>query len=583
MAALRRRIQRHAGAAETGLLPAQPESLLAALYRHRGLSEAAANQPLELAGLLPPTDLKGIDAAVELVIDAITQGRRILVVGDFDADGATSCAVAVTGLRLLGATEVGYLVPNRFEFGYGLTPEIVAIATRSAPHLLITVDNGISSMEGVLQAQAAGIKVLITDHHLPGAELPPAAAIVNPNQPGCRFASKALAGVGVIFYLLLAVRGRLRDEGWFGAGVQPPNLAELLDLVALGTVADLVPLDGNNRILVEQGLRRIRAGRARPGIQALLEVSGRANDSVVSSDLGFAVGPRLNAAGRMDDMSLGIECLLAADPERARQLAQQLDRFNRSRRETESLMHEEALTELEQQGEFAAEALPVGLALYRPGWHQGVIGILASRLKERYHRPVIVFAPGGEGELKGSARSIPGLHIRDLLDAMATAQPDLIRRFGGHAMAAGLSIADHDYSRFATLFDQMARQWIAPEVLEGIVLSDGILPAAALTLEVAQRLRYGGPWGQHFPEPLFEGEFELLERRIVGGHHLKMSLAADEGGEPLDAIAFRFDLEQLEQLPNRLRLAYRLDLNHYRGVTRLQLVVEHWEAVWSGR
>lgn len=578
MAALRRRIQRHAGATRDGLLPAQPEALLAALYRHRGLGEGAVNQPLELAGLLPPADLKGIDAAVELVIDAITQGRRILVVGDFDADGATSCAVAVTGLRLLGATEVGYLVPNRFEFGYGLTPEIVAIAARSAPHLLITVDNGISSMAGVLQAQAAGIRVLITDHHLPGAELPPADAIVNPNQPGCRFASKALAGVGVIFYLLLAVRGRLRDEGWFGAGVQAPNLAELLDLVALGTVADVVPLDGNNRILVEQGLRRIRAGRARPGIQALLEVSGRPSDSVVSSDLGFAVGPRLNAAGRMDDMTLGIECLLAPDPARARQLAQLLDRFNQSRRETESLMHEEALLELEQQGELAAEALPVGLALYRPGWHQGVIGILASRLKERYHRPVIIFAQGGEGELKGSARSIPGLHIRDLLDAMATAQPDLIRRFGGHAMAAGLSIADGDYSRFATLFDQTARQWIAPEVLEGIVLSDGILPVAALTLEVARQLRYGGPWGQHFPEPLFEGEFELLQRRIVGGHHLKMLLASAEGGEPLDAIAFRFDLEQLEQLPNRLRLAYRLDLNRYRGETRLQLVVEHWEA-----
>ncbi|HNI65996.1 MAG TPA: DHHA1 domain-containing protein, partial [Pseudomonadales bacterium] len=293
---------------------------------------------------------------------------------------------------------------------------------------------------------------------------------------------------------------------------------------------------------------------------------------------GFAVGPRLNAAGRMDDMTLGIECLLAPDPARARQLAQLLDRFNQSRRETESLMHEEALLELEQQGELAAEALPVGLALYRPGWHQGVIGILASRLKERYHRPVIIFAQGGEGELKGSARSIPGLHIRDLLDAMATAQPDLIRRFGGHAMAAGLSIADGDYSRFATLFDQTARQWIAPEVLEGIVLSDGILPVAALTLEVARQLRYGGPWGQHFPEPLFEGEFELLQRRIVGGHHLKMLLASAEGGEPLDAIAFRFDLDQLEQLPNRLRLAYRLDLNRYRGETRLQLVVEHWEA-----
>lgn len=577
MARFRKSIRRQAGHADEILLPATPEALLARLYLNRGLTQGEAARPLELAALLSPGELKGIDAAVTLVIEAITKGQRILVVGDFDADGATSCAVAVTGLRQLGAVEVGYLVPNRFEFGYGLTPEIVAIAARSHPHLLITVDNGISSIAGVAEAQAAGIKVLITDHHLAGAELPQADAIVNPNQPGCRFASKSLAGVGVMFYLLLAVRSRLREEGWFGAGAQEPNLAELLDLVALGTVADVVPLDGNNRILVEQGLRRIRAGRARPGIQALLEAGGRMIDSVVGSDLGFAVGPRLNAAGRMDDMTIGIECLLAPDLTQARLLAQRLDRFNQSRRETETVMHEEALVELEEQGWIGADALPVGLALYRPDWHQGVIGILASRLKERYHRPVIAFAPGGEGELKGSARSIPGLHIRDLLDAMATAQPDLIQKFGGHAMAAGLTIANTDYERFAALFDQTARQWIAPEALEGVVLSDGVLPAAALTLEMAERLRYGGPWGQHFAEPMFDGEFDLLQRRLVGGSHLKMVLSPLEGGEPLDAIAFRFDLDQLESLPDRLRLAYRLDLNHYRGVTRLQLIVEHWE------
>ena len=551
------------------------EALLACLYRARG-----ARWPDEgrypLSGLLPPTSMLGLGEAAALLCDALEAGRSILVVGDFDVDGATSTVLALEALRAMGHSRVDFLVPNRFEYGYGLSPEIVAEAGARGAELIITVDNGISSIDGVAAANAAGIDVLVTDHHLPGDQLPAAAAIVNPNQSGCGFPSKALAGVGVIFYVMTALRSALRTRGWFERrGLAEPNMASLLDLVALGTVADVVPLDYNNRIFVHQGLQRIRSGRSRPGLCALLKVADRRVGDAVASDLGFAVGPRLNAAGRLDDMTHGILCLLAKTPAEADWLAQELDGLNRERREIEQGMQQEAIAVVERL-DLSGRALPVGLCLYEPGWHQGVVGILAARIRERYHRPVIAFADAGAGLIKGSARSIPGLHIRDALDAVAARHPGLLHKFGGHAMAAGMELGRADFERFAAAFDAVVAAQLADTQLRGEVLSDGALAPRQLGLELAQRLREGGPWGQHFPEPVFDGEFALLEQRLVGGKHLKLKLApAVDPQQTLDAIWFNIDPAVWPRPDvSRAQVAYRLDVNEFRGFINLQLMVE---------
>ncbi len=554
--------------------------VLARVYAQRAV-QGPDEVAYGLEGLFAPHALKGMEDAVELLAGVAAAGERILVVGDFDADGATSTALALRALRAMGC-RADYLVPNRFRYGYGLTPEIVAEAARREPALIVTVDNGISSLAGVEAAVARGIAVLVTDHHLPGAALPAADAIVNPNQPGDDFPSKHLAGVGVIFYVMTALRARLRETGWFAArGLEVPNLAALLDLVALGTVADVVPLDRNNRILVAQGLARIRRGLCCPGILALLEVAGRDHRQVGSSELGFVLGPRLNAAGRLEDMSLGIECLLSDDPAAARVLALRLDELNRRRRHIEAEMQAEALAELEACSlHDDDDALPAGLCLYRSHWHQGVIGILAARIKDRLHRPVIAFAPGGAGELKGSARSIPGLHIRDVLDEVAARHPGLIGKFGGHAMAAGLSLREADYDDFCAAFRATVAARLDEADLQGILHSDGELTAAELNLDTAQALRGGGPWGQAFPEPLFDGVFHVRQRRVVGERHLKLRLAHPDGGAPLDAIAFNaLDTHAVASLESeRLHLAYRLDVDEYQGSRRVQMIVEHMAA-----
>ena len=546
--------------------------LLTRLYAARGVLSAVELEK-GLARLIPFTQLKGIEAAVDILVEGLRLRQRLLIVGDFDADGATASTVGVLGLRMLGAAHVDYLVPNRFEYGYGLTPEIVAVALTREPELLITVDNGISSIEGVAAAKAAGLKVLVTDHHLPGNELPAADAIVNPNQPGCTFPSKSLAGVGVIFYVLLALRTRLRELGWFTAERPEPNLGELLDLVALGSVADVVPLDANNRILVHQGLARIRAGRARPGLRALLEVAGKQHGRITSTDLGFILGPRLNAAGRLDDMSLGIECLLCEDEALARDMAVQLDQFNQDRKAIEQGMQCEALAQLK---DLPLENLPFGLCLFEADWHQGVIGILASRLKERYHRPTIAFADAGDGLYKGSARSVPGFHIRDALDAVASRHPGLISKFGGHAMAAGLSLPAEHFETFAAAFDEEVRRQLCEDDLTGRLLSDGVLSIDEFNLPLARELRNAGPWGQHFPEPLFHGAFQLVQQRIVGERHLKVVLKSECGSLQLDGIAFGVDREVWPNPTVRwVELAYKLDVNEFRGQESVQLLISH--------
>ncbi|MFZ3202628.1 MAG: single-stranded-DNA-specific exonuclease RecJ [Pseudomonas sp.] len=546
--------------------------LLTRLYAARGV-QSLVELDKGLARLLPYQQLKGIEAAVELLVRALEQGQRMLIVGDFDADGATASTVGMLGLRMLGAAHVDYLVPNRFEYGYGLTPEIVAVALQRQPQLLITVDNGISSVEGVAAAKAAGLMVLVTDHHLPGAELPAADAIVNPNQQGCEFPSKALAGVGVIFYVLLALRARLRELNWFNPQRPEPNLAELLDLVALGSVADVVPLDANNRILVHQGLARIRAGRARPGLRAILEVAGRQPERITSTDLGFILGPRLNAAGRLDDMSLGIECLLCEDQALARDMAVELDQLNQDRKAIEQGMQREALAQLK---DLPLEDMPFGLCLFEADWHQGVIGILASRMKERYHRPTIAFADAGDGVLKGSARSVPGFHIRDALDAVAARHPQLISKFGGHAMAAGLSLPAANFGAFAAAFDAEVRRQLDEDDLTGRLLSDGALSVEEFHLPLAKELRNAGPWGQHFPEPLFHGLFQVVQQRLVGDKHLKLVLKTECGGQTLDGIAFNIDREVWPNPTVRwVELAYKLDVNEYRGRESVQLMVAH--------
>ena len=567
-------IRRRPADPAAGLSDASLHPLLARIYTTRGV-RTPAELDLALAQLLPPAQLRNADAAAVLLADAVAADKKLLVIGDFDADGATSTALAVSLLRQFGAREVDYLVPNRFEYGYGLTPEIVELAATRDPAVIITVDNGIASLDGVESARARGIATLITDHHLAGRTLPRADVIVNPNQPGCAFPSKNLAGVGVIFYVMLALRAQLRLRGWFAQRAEP-NLAHYTDLVALGTVADVVPLDHNNRILVAAGLQRIRAGLARPGIAALLDVASRDPRTVVASDLGFAVGPRINAAGRLDDMSIGIECLLSEDPARAAALAMQLHRLNQDRRLIESDMQEQALRELARLELVQEAEPPVAMTLYQPGWHQGVIGILASRIKDRIHRPTIAFADGDPGQIKGSARSIPGIHIRDILDAVAVRHPGLISKFGGHAMAAGLSLATQDYEAFSRAFVEEVARHAEDVELQAVLDSDGELAEADFQLELATALRFAGPWGQHFPEPVFDGVFQIVSQRLVGEKHLKLVLFPASGSVLLDAIAFNVDRAVWPD-PSiaQVEIAYRLDVNEYRGQRSVQLMVEH--------
>lgn len=572
---MRKRIRRRPLLRDPAELPAHLPAVVRRVYAAR----AVAPDELEcsLARLHPGESLSGLKQAVELLEAALAERLRILVIGDFDADGATSSALAVRALRAFGHADVDYLVPNRFEYGYGLTPEIVELARERRPDLLITVDNGISSIAGTAAAKAAGMRVLITDHHLPGDTLPAADAIVNPNMHGDDFPSKHLAGVGVIFYVMLALRARLREKDWFrSAGIPEPNMAELLDLVALGTVADVMVLDFNNRILIDQGIRRIRAGRCCPGILALLRDAGRDPARLVAADLGFAVGPRLNAAGRLEDMSLGIACLLSDDPDQAAAMAAQLGELNQQRRKIEGAMQEEALTLLSRLEQDEA-GLPPGLCLMDRGWHQGVIGILAGRIKDRFHRPVIAFAPAGEGELKGSARSIQGLHIRDLLERIATRNPGLIAKFGGHAMAAGLTLAAEEFPRFEAAFGAAVAEELSEEMLAGELLTDGELAPDEYDLRIAEALREAGPWGQGFPEPLFDGVFEVAQSRIVGGRHVKLTVQQSHGGHWLDAIAFNGVEYGWHEIRQAVRAAYRLDVNEFRGRRNVQLIIDYLE------
>ncbi|MBG0761116.1 single-stranded-DNA-specific exonuclease RecJ [Vibrio cidicii] len=568
---------------DLSLLPDSVPELLKRIYINRGVTDIAQ---LDNAakGLHSYQKLHGIDIAVELLFQAIREQKRIIVVGDFDADGATSSALSVLALRMLGSRNVDYLVPNRFEDGYGLSPEVVDQALELGAEMIMTVDNGVSSIEGVRYAKQNGLQVLVTDHHLPGAQLPEVDAMVNPNLQSCAFPSKALAGVGVAFYLMMALCVHMRKAGWFARqGMAEPKLMELVDLVALGTVADVVPLDENNRILVHQGLQRIRAGKARPGIQALIEVAKRDARRLVAADFGFALGPRINAAGRLDDMSFGVELLLSNNIHAARRMANELDALNQTRKEIEEGMKQEALAFCERLQFGENTELPYGLALFQRDWHQGVIGILASRIKEKYHRPVIAFADGGDGLIKGSCRSVPGLHMRDALDLIDTQNPGLILKFGGHAMAAGLTIKEADFSRFSHLFDQVVKQELDEAALKGIILSDGELQPEQFSMHTAEMLRSAGPWGQGFPEPVFDGEFKLLHQKLVGEKHLKLMLEPLFKGHPtnimVDGIAFNVDLRRWPDASVKtVRLAYKLDINEFRGNQSLQLMVDHLEA-----
>lgn len=551
--------------------------ILQRIYTHRGITQAHELQN-ELDQLLRYDDLLNVHKAAELIANTLQQQQSILIVGDFDADGATSTALAVSALKTFGAKQVDFLVPNRFAFGYGLTPELVAVAKERNPHLIITVDNGIANHAGVLAAKNAGINVLITDHHLSPETLPNADVIVNPNQPDDKFLSKNLAGVGVIFYVMCALRKYLRECNWFTQqNIPEPNMAQFLDLVALGTVADVVALDHNNRILVAQGLKRIRAGLARDGIQALLQISQRDAKKITASDLGFAVGPRLNAAGRLDDMSLGIDCLLSTDFIDALKKASVLDQFNQERRSIENTMQQQA-QQLLQQLHLDEEKLPPAICLFDPSWHQGVIGVLAGRLKELHHRPTIIFAKSNDDEIKGSARSITGLHIRDLLAELDAQHPNIITKFGGHAMAAGLTIPLAHFEKFNALFQHYAQLYLTRENInldEQTIWSDGTLSDTEFDLTTAAALRSAGPWGQHFPEPLFDGNFSITNQRLINDKHLKLWLRPENTEKTIEAIFFR--QESLLPQENVLRFAYRLDINDYQGKQQLQLIIEHWE------
>lgn len=571
-----RRIERRGVPAQSIEWPDSVHPVLRRVYAARGIASLDEIE-YRLAGLLAPT-LVGMDRACEIFLAAIRDDARIVIVGDFDCDGATGTAVAVRGLRLLGARNVDYAVPNRMRHGYGLSPAIVEELLPRKPDLLITVDNGIAAHAGVATAKAHGMRVIVTDHHLPGATLPDADAIVNPCVPGDQFPSKSLAGVGVMFYLLLALRTRLRASGRFIAAAEP-DLSMLLDLVALGTVADLVPLDRNNRILVEAGLRRIRAGRACAGIAALFTAGRRDIARAVASDLGFAVGPRLNAAGRLEDMTLGIECLLTDDAGRAADLAEALSTINAERRELQDGMTAQAQAEVDKWiSRHGANGLPHGVVLFDPDWHHGVVGLVASKLKESLHRPVIACAPAGEhgDEVKASGRSIPGFHLRDALAEVDARHPGLIQRFGGHAMAAGMSLNRADLQTFGAAFDAVARERLAPEMLDAIMLTDGELDVADLSLELAQLLRYAGPWGQAFPEPVFDDEFTVESWKVVGERHIKLKLHHRDRDVLIDAIAFNGYVGAAP--PARLRAAFQLDVNEWNGAQSLQLLILHMES-----
>ncbi|WP_293372828.1 single-stranded-DNA-specific exonuclease RecJ [Nevskia sp.] len=549
---------------EPQALPANLSPVLRRIYAARGLKDPS-QLALDLKNLLPPDQLLGIDRAAELLAQAIRDQKHIVIAGDYDADGATACSVAMLGLTALGAAKVGYVVPNRFTMGYGLSPPLVDLAREQGAELLVTVDNGIASLAGIDYANSLGLPVLVTDHHLAGPELPAAAAIVNPNQPGCPFPSKHLAGVGVMFYVLLALRARLRSDGAFGSG-NGPNLAELLDLVALGTVADVVKLDYNNRILVQQGITRIRAGRARPGLAALLEAAGRTPERINASDLGFVLGPRLNAAGRLDDMRRGIECLLAVDRDTALPIAQELDKLNRERRGIEAQMRDDALA-------LVAESEDVGVVVHEPDWHEGVVGLVASRVKDALHRPVIAFACAQErGMLKGSGRSIPGLHLRDALAAVDAQYPGLITRFGGHAMAAGLTMPEEGLAAFSTVFDAQCRAMLDADQLSQVIDTDGELRGSEFSIDTATTIESAGPWGQGFPEPRFDGEFEVLDLRPVGkdGNHVRYRLKGPAG--VINAVHFNGAETAIED--GRVRVVYQLSINRWQDRETLELRVD---------
>ena len=554
-------------AVEERLIHEGVHPVLARLFASRGV-DARRDIDSGLDALLPPEGLLGIDRAATLIADAIARNESLLIVADYDCDGATACAVGIRALRAMGA-KVDYLVPDRFKFGYGLTPEIVALAALRKPDMIITVDNGIASIEGVAAANALNISVVVTDHHLPGLALPEAAAIVNPNQPGCSFSSKAIAGVGVMFYVMLALRAELRRRGRFADG-EEPVLADLLDLVALGTVADVVRLDRNNRILVSQGLKRMRAGRLKVGMKALFTVAGRLFDRAGTFDLGFAIGPRLNAAGRLEDMSLGIECLVTDDEAKALNIAQRLDELNRERRSIESGMKEQA--------DAIIETIDVGerfsLSLYDPGWHQGVVGIVAGRLKDRHHRPVFAFARSDGGEVRGSGRSINGLHLRDALDLVDKRAPGMLLRFGGHAAAAGVTLRESDFARFQDCLEEVVRELLSPADLSRVIETDGALETSYLSLGVAKMLEQQ-IWGQGFPQPMFCAEFSVRSQRIVGEKHLKLRL--DAGGRTLEAMRFN----SADPLPALVNAAYRISVNEYNGMQSLQLIIEDWEPAGS--
>ncbi|HHE8820083.1 TPA: single-stranded-DNA-specific exonuclease RecJ [Haemophilus influenzae] len=553
--------------------------LLDRLYRARHIKNTK-ELDRTLKSMLNPNQLYGIDQAVNLLVEAYQQQQKIVIVGDFDADGATSTALSVLALRQLGFSDVDYLVPNRFEQGYGLSIPVAEMAIEKGVQLLMTVDNGVSSFEGIAFLKEKGIRVLVTDHHLPPETLPPADAIVNPNLSQCHFPSKSLAGVGVAFYLMLAVRAKFRELGIFTAETQP-NFTDLLDLVALGTVADVVPLDQNNRILAYQGLMRIRARRCRPGIIALAEVANRNVEQFTSSDLGFCIGPRLNAAGRLDNMSIGVELLLANEMSKARELALDLDELNQTRKEIEAGMKLEAIKICQNLTALFKE-LPYGITLYQPDWHQGVLGIVSSRIKDQYHRPVIAFTQDGEGILKGSARSIEGLHMRDVLERIHSQHPNIILKFGGHAMAAGLSIREEHFADFQHIFNQTVADWLDEEHLQGVIWTDGELNSNEFNLETAELIKSVGTWGQGFPEPCFDGEFKILDQRAIGQNknHLKMLLEPKQGGILLDAIAFNINTRLYPDLSiKQARLAYKLDINEFRGNRSLQLLVDYIEPI----
>ena len=571
------RIERRAVAVSDGW-PESVHPVLRRVYAARGVT-APAQIEHRLAALLAPHALGGLGQACTLIESALRRAARIVIVGDFDADGATGTAVALRGLTMLGAKNPGYAVPNRFRHGYGLTPLLVEELREQRPDLLITVDNGVAANAGVAAAKALGMQVIVTDHHLPGTTLPDADAIVNPNLDGDAFPSKALAGVGVMFYLLLALRAHLRERGWFAEqSIAEPDLAVLLDLVALGTVADLVPLDRNNRILVDAGLKRIRSGRACAGINALLDSGKREVARVVASDLGFVIGPRINAAGRLEDMGLGIECLLTDDPVRAAQLAEMLSAINADRRELQADMVAQAEREVHKwRMQHGDEAIPHGVVLFDPDWHHGVVGLVASRLKDTLQRPVFACAAAAGEEIKASGRSIAGFHLRDALADIDARHPGLLLRFGGHAMAAGLSLHRGDIDAFSVAFDALARERLAPEQLESVLLSDGELAAADFSFELARQLRAGGPWGQAFPEAVFDGEFAVESWKVVGEKHLKLRLRHDGLAAPLDAVLF--NAAPAEKPPLRLRAAYQLELDEWQGMQRLQLLLRHVEAV----